>query len=366
MLTKFVVKNYRGFSERVEWNLSRHRDYDFNSFVIRDGIIKNGIIYGANGSGKSNLGLALFDIENHLSAKWKKVDYFDNYTYAGNKDLIVDFEYHFKFPNYNIKYNYSKNYLGVILNEQMEVNSETIFSTYNNFYINKDKFSINDSAMDNLKNNANKISIINYLLNFYPLPKDHYLILLLQFVNSMLWFKSLDSREFIGLEASGSANIEEFIIKNNLIKDFSDFLESVSGQIFIFPAHQPNEKMLFCEIDGNSVPFSLIASTGTKTLELLYYWLKRMNTASFVFIDEFDAFYHYRVSYEVCKRLFNLDTQVFLSSHNTYLMKNDLLRPDCNFIIDGKNIKPLCDCTEKDLQFGHNIEKLFRGNAFKI
>ena len=32
---------------------------------------------------------------------------------------------------------------------------------------------------------------------------------------------------------------------------------------------------------------------------------------------------------------------------------------------DGK-IKPLCDCTDKELRFGHNIEKLFRGNTFKV
>ena len=29
-------------------------------------------------------------------------------------------------------------------------------------------------------------------------------------------------------------------------------------------------------------------------------------------------------------------------------------------------IKALCDCTDKDLRFGHNIEKLFRGKAFQL
>ena len=42
-------------------------------------------------------------------------------------------------------------------------------------------------------------------------------------------------------------------------------------------------------------------------------------------------------------------------------MTNDLLRPDCNFILNENKIKPLCDCTDKELRFGHNIEKLFRG-----
>lgn len=94
--------------------------------------------------------------------------------------------------------------------------------------------------------------------------------------------------------------------------------------------------------------------------------MKRMSEASFVFIDEFDAFYHFRLAFEVCKMLFNMDCQIFTSSHNTYLMTNDLLRPDCNFILNENKIKPLCDCTDKELRFGHNIEKLFRGNTFKV
>ena len=66
MLAKFSVKNYRGFSERIEWDLSTPNNYEFNTEVIKDGIIKNGIIYGPNGSGKTNFGLALFDIVPHL------------------------------------------------------------------------------------------------------------------------------------------------------------------------------------------------------------------------------------------------------------------------------------------------------------
>ena len=114
------------------------------------------------------------------------------------------------------------------------------------------------------------------------------------------------------------------------------------------------------------VVFDEIASTGTRSLQLLYYWLQKMSTASFVFIDEFDAFYHYKLSFEVCKRLFNLNCQVFTSSHNTYLMTNDLLRPDCNFILQNNIIRPLQACTEKELRFGHNIEKIYKAGAFHV
>ena len=44
MLVKFAVTNYRGFADRIEWDLSKPSNYSFNTFAIKDGIIKNGIV----------------------------------------------------------------------------------------------------------------------------------------------------------------------------------------------------------------------------------------------------------------------------------------------------------------------------------
>ena len=87
---------------------------------------------------------------------------------------------------------------------------------------------------------------------------------------------------------------------------------------------------------------------------------------SFVYVDEFDAFYHYQLSYEVCKRLFGMKGQIFLSSHNTTLMTNDLLRPDCYFVLKNNKIKSLDKCTEKELAEANNLERLYRGGAFTL
>ena len=141
----------------------------------------------------------------------------------------------------------------------------------------------------------------------------------------------------------------------------------ISGQHFEFAETSKDDKELICLIEGGAIPFFNIESTGTRSLTLLYYWLTNIKDASLVFIDEFDAFYHYKLSFEICKKLFALkNCQVFLTSHNTYLMTNDLLRPDCNFIIGNNLIKPLHQCTEKELRFGHNIEKIYRSGAFHV
>lgn len=364
MLIKFAVTNYRGFSTRIEWDLSNPANYEFNKNVIKKGIIKNGIIYGPNGSGKSNFSLAIFDIENHLSPKWKKMDYYENFVYAGKREGLVTFEYTFRFDNSIVEYIYSKDSAGKLKEESLYVDKNVIFERKNGtFYIDKKQFPMEENIAKNLESNANNLSIINFLLTSFPLGADHYLISLSKFVNSMLWFRNLDVREFIGLDTTITM-LDEFIISNNLLNDFSAFLEKVSGQNFEFSVHNPSDKQILCKIGDDEVPFQLIASTGTKSLQLLYFWMQRMNEASFVFIDEFDAFYHFRLAFEVCKRLFDMDCQIFTSSHNTYLMTNDLLRPDCNFILNNNKIKCLADCTDKELRFGHNIEKIYRAGAF--
>ncbi|MBR2261058.1 MAG: AAA family ATPase [Paludibacteraceae bacterium] len=366
MLAKFAVKNFRGFAERIEWDLSNPSNYSFNTYAVKNDIVHNGIIYGPNGSGKTNFSIALFDIVNHLTQKAKKPDYYQNFVYGGKTNLIVDFEYTFKFGTQIVSYNYSKNASGVLLKESLFVNNSEVFNRNNDsLSLDEKQFPINKDAKQNLQMNANHISIVNYLLTSYPLSKDHFLIRLRDFVNSMLWFRCLKVNEYMGFDNT-STMLDEYIIQNGLVNDFSNFLMNVSGQKFNFVPTKSTDKILLCKIDNGVVAFDLIASTGTQSLMLLYFWLKKMGAASFVFIDEFDAFYHFKLAFEVCKQLFNLPCQVFTSSHNTYLMTNDLLRPDCNFILQDNKIKPLQACTDKELRFGHNIEKLFRGGAFEI
>lgn len=368
MLTKFAVTNYRGFKEKIEWDLSTPSNYSFHTDAIRNDTVKNGIIYGRNGSGKSNFGLAIFDIANHLSHKWKKPDYYLNFACANNRWNNVDFEYSFSFNNHTVKYNYSKvasDLRGDIVKEQLIIDSnEVLLKNSDTLFVAKE-FSLTEEAINNLRNSANNISIVNYLLSSVPLPQGHVLLTLREFVENMLFFRSLDNREFIGLKEGGS-NIEEYIIKNNLTDDFARYLREVSDQDYTFATPTAGDNTLFCLMGDTKLPFLLVASTGTINLELQYYWIKEMKNASFVFIDEFDAFYHHELSYRLLEQLFKSDKQLFVTTHDTFLLTNDLLRPDCYFILKDNRINALCNLTEKELRFGHNLEKMYRGGTFGL
>ncbi|MGP1438261.1 MAG: AAA family ATPase [Treponema sp.] len=362
MLTKFAVTNYRGFEKRIEFDLEAVKNYEFSTFAVKDNVIKNGIIYGPNGSGKSNFGLAIFDIVYHLTQKMKRSDYYVNFTHLAHQDMPVEFEYYFKFGDIQVLYEYNKDGRGKLIYENLVVNGKTIFTKKSNYVELYDNFPITQAMKEEIETSDNNISMINFIMSSYPLQKEHYLVRLCNFVDNMLFFRNPEGNEFIGFKSKAEST-HEYIIKNNLLDDFTDFLKEVSGQSFKFLDANDN---LLIDIDGNATLFSVIESTGTKSLTFLYFWYKNISDASFVFVDEFDAFYHFDLAFKVCQRLFKHDCQLFLSSHNTYLMTNDLLRPDCNFILDQNVIKPLYKCTDKELRFGHNMEKLFRGGTFNV
>ena len=92
-----------------------------------------------------------------------------------------------------------------------------------------------------------------------------------------------------------------------------------------------------------------------------------LKSVSFVFIDEFDAFYHFEISKLVVEFLRdNKNLQVILTTHNTDGMNNDLLRPDCYFILNENKISSLADATEKELRCAHNLQKMYKAGAFKV
>lgn len=73
------------------------------------------------------------------------------------------------------------------------MNNKLIFCNKNSVLTLDDvEFPMDSAVKANLANNANNVSIVNFLLTSYPLTKEHYLLKLQQFVNSMLWFRSVE------------------------------------------------------------------------------------------------------------------------------------------------------------------------------
>ena len=119
MLKKFKVRNFKNFQDEVVFDLSKIKKYEFNNHLIKNGIVKSGVVFGKNGAGKTNLGYAIFDIVNHLTDKEKTTPVVQPYRNLNSKDEFVNFYYEFVFENSVLEYQYKKIDPEIILYEKL-------------------------------------------------------------------------------------------------------------------------------------------------------------------------------------------------------------------------------------------------------
>lgn len=380
MLKKFEVKNYRNFKDTIEFDLSKVGGYQFSTDCLADHMIGKALIYGRNATGKTNFGSAIFDITYNIGLvrlfrfPTKKSTYLN----ADSMEKCAEFKYCFQFGKDELIYRYRKTSEMNLCDEELILNGDKCF--YYNFLSKEANF-------DNLKAlNADTIVVERYLetvntseeneiiftvpflrwlINNTTLPTDSVLFKLETYVKEMVMLTVGNTLAF-RTGKNGDAFFESLEDKNAL-NDFQEFLNAMGVECELVLKSLPDgERELYFK-HKRLVPFFENVSSGTMALYNLYRRLAITKNASFLYIDEFDAFYHYEMADNVVKYFKKKypQCQVIMTTHNTNLMTNRLMRPDCLFILsrNGK-LTALCDATPRELREGHNLEKLYISGEF--
>ena len=366
MLKKFSVENFKGFKDKIAFDIGTPSNYSFNSEIIENGCVTKGIVYGINSCGKSNLGLAIFDIITHLTEKEKLLRSYDLYLNMSGRKSYAEFEYVFIFDGHEVVYKYKKTNVNTLQYESLFIDEKEV--VYYDFIKAEGFTQLEGSETLNaaIKNDS-PISRVKYVNNNSILAdnvENQVFKQFMDFVERMLLFYSLDSRGYEGY-MTGSESVAEGIVNSNKLDEFNAFLKENGILYDLYSCEVDGRKSIYCRFDNLDVDFFKIASTGTRSLALFYYWYIKMQNASQVFIDEFDAFYHFELAESVQKLLKEIrGVQIFTTTHNTDLMSNDLLRPDCYFILKDNKIKAISELTEKELRLAHNLQKMYKAGAF--
>lgn len=366
MLKFFEVSNFKGFKDKISLDLANNRNYSFNNQLIKNSLCNKLLIYGKNGSGKSNIGDAIFDLTFHLTdkAKNKLIPYYLNADNTNEK--VAKFKYVFKFDDEEIVYEYEKF-------NQFKLNKEKLY-TKNKILIYYDYFNKQDNVVNlpeakklNINLPSNDISILKYIYRNTIQTEKNVIWKMIDFVENMLSFKSLRENEYQGYQEN-SQLLADMIYNHNALKDFENFLKinSIEYDLEFQMNHFTGQREIMVKMNKGLVPLTNIASTGTMSMLLYFCWSLEFPKISFLFLDEFDAFYHYETSEYILKQVLNNSNfQAIITTHNTSLLSNELVRPDCGYIIKNNlTIKKVCDCTEKEIREAHNLEHLMKSGAF--
>ena len=380
MLKKFTLKNYKNFKDEITIDFENIAGYQFNMDCLSEGIIGKMLIYGRNATGKTNLGKALLDIG---------LTMFGGTRYAGNgillnADSIEDaavFQYEFRFGDVDLGYKYSRLSNQELRDEELFIDGKSIFKcNFSSQKYNFDHLNYIDAETANIDRylqslevgeddeiSEPKLPFLRWLISNVALKNDSALIQLANYVRRMMMITVGNGMRYrFGRMNEG---FYESLENPERLKDFEDFLNAMGIECKLILKKLPDGQRELYFAHEQLVPFYENASSGTLALAELYRRLiPKVWDASLIYLDEFDAFYHYEMAENVI-RFFKHKypkCQMIMTSHNTNLMTNRIMRPDCLFILSRKGtLTALCNATERELREGHNLEKMYISGEFE-
>ena len=368
MLKKFCVKNFKNFNDNFCIDLSDVHDYKFNTQCIRNELLNKVIVYGKNAVGKTNLGFALFDLTTHLIDGHRIEAVYQDYLNADSDEKYASFSYEFLFEGDSVIYNYQKTDADTLRFEEFIFNGSTIFTyDFENNTWNFDGLKYLQIDSLNWQFKDNKMSILKYIANNTYMYEGSPILKVITFVSRMIWFRSLGNNIYIGRQIDNSS-ILSYITKNNLVDELNEYLQGFGIEKKIVSIKQSDGEDVVYFDHKRPIAFTKAASNGTISLTAFFFWLKQREEFSFIWIDEFDGFLHFEASEWFVKYLQKnvQSSQIVLTTHNTSLLSNKIMRPDCFFILTKNRITSLCNATDRELREGHNLEKLYRNGEFDV
>lgn len=364
MLREFRVRNFKNFRDEVVFSLETNRSYGFNTNVVDKGIIRDCVIVGNNATGKTNLGYAIFDITHHLTDKRKKIENYRLYSNLYNQDDTVSFAYTFQFGKAVLTYSYEKRQIDKIIRETLFIDGKKILVND----VAEKSVDLKGAENLNFDNWDESISMVKYVYANTVLDSSdsfcHVFLQFMRFVSGMLWISSTEGNRYIGF-CNDEGNVLEYICEEDGVEELEAFLREMGIEYKLVAKDNGEGKNVYCIMGDREVPLAPLLSSGTRSLVFFFFWYLKLERVSLLYLDEFDAFYHTDLSVAIIRKIIAFQgTQAIITSHNTDLLSNRLLRPDCFFKLEDNRVHAFSDLTDKALREAHNLQKMYKAGAF--
>ena len=346
MLKRFTVSNYKNFKDEISLDFSKIGEYSFN-----EDCLSMRLIYGHNATGKTNFGRALLDIKSLCGMQSSGLI---------NEAGAAKFKYEFKFGNDEVIYKYSRFENRNLCDEELYINGEAVFKC--DFKNSKFDFQGLERMNTNLyfMNDNHTLSFLRWFIHNSTFCDDSVLIQFFEYVRKMDMIT-------VGHDLLyANRNFLEDLKNPVYLQRFEDFLNLMGIECKLVLQELPDGQAELYFSQNKLVPFYSTASSGTLALTSLYQ--KIVSNPSLIYLDDFDAFYHYEMAEKLICYFKNKypECQLIMTSHNTNLMTNKIMRPDCLCLLSSRGtLTAFCDATERELREGHNLEKMYISGEFE-
>lgn len=354
MLLEFSCSNHKSIKEEITFSALASNDTEHQEQILtfeKNKVLRTAVIYGANGSGKTNFIDAIaftkqlvINSINHqpgaliLQRPHKLLSSSDESTYC------------IQFEKNNKLYSYGFSLIDGLVNEEYlfyfpNGRKVIIFERTGNSYEAGNKFKGKfDSCIDAFKENRLFLSVA---ANFSAVEEIREAFEF--FVSDLVIYRGLGSDNWVNIslmEMGKRPDIKDAVVKllRQLGSDIKDIIIKLSDGPIVLPPLFPEElKNLLQQQTATKIEAKVIydefsidlseESTGVKKmLEFLYPFIEIMKGDKVIICDELENNLHESVVSSLIKMLSELGkekrSQLIFSTHNTSLLKLDIFRRD--------------------------------------
>lgn len=368
MLTRMYLTNFLSFVDRTEFDFTASKYSILEETNVYEGILKGALFAGANAAGKSNALRGISFLINLINGEGAR---FNDYRCIFTSNPIVTAEYEFRFNVKTLFYKIECNVKNGSISEEVLIDSISVLKRNGNV----GELRIGESITIDDKLDANTLFLRTASFNTGRFPQEPTLRALMEYLQNSYVIDGYHKNAPFGdtiskyAEKNGVENINKYLedFHYDFVVEYGSESEGAGVKVSV----GSDNKIVFLKRKSFPIPNAIVReSQGNQVFaDMLPDLICVIEKPGMFVIDEFGNSLHNRLAERIIKFFMEKasNSQMFVTSHDTNLFSNSILRPDQINLLTFMDAKG--SCVKRISQFkpreAQNVEKMYLGGMFE-
>lgn len=368
MLTKMYLTNFLSFADRTEFDFTASKYSILEKNNVYEGVLKGALFAGANAAGKSNAIRGISFLIKLINGEGVR---FSDYRCIFTKNPLVTTEYEFRFNEKKLIYKIEYNVKRGSISEEVLIDDILVLKRNENV----GELRIGGGITIDDKLDTNTLFLRTASFNTGRFPQEPMLRALMEYLQNSYVIDGYHKNAPFGTTISKYAEENGVENINKYLEDFHyDFMVEYGSEsegagvkvsvgsdnkiVFLKRRSFPIPNAIFRESQGNQVFADMLPDI-----------IRAIENPGMLVIDEFGNSLHNKLAEKIIRFFMEKasNSQMFITSHDTNLISNSILRPDQINILtfmgqNGSHVKRISEFKPREAQ---NLEKMYLGGMFE-